>query len=230
MSDKKQILLVEDDQNLAFVVKDNLIEAGYKVIHAPDGDAAVNAFDEHRLDLILLDIMLPKRDGFSVATHIREKDKQTPIIFLTAKDFKDDRIKGFQLGADDYVTKPFVLEELLLRIEAILRRTSEEETLEVTYTFGGFLFDPRSLELKIGDQASTLTKKEGALLTELVKNRDKVVDRSDLLKKVWGKDGYFVGRSMDVYMSKIRKYLKEDERIEIVNIHGVGFKLVVHED
>lgn len=230
MSDKKNILLVEDDQNLAFVVKDNLTEAGYKVIHAADGDLAVQAYDEHRLDLILLDIMLPKQDGFAVASYIREKNKQTPIIFLTAKDFKDDRIKGFQLGADDYVTKPFVLEELMLRIEAILRRTTEEEEKDVTYHFGAFTFDPRSLELTHGETTSTLTKKEGALLSELVKHRDKVVDRSDLLKKVWGKDGYFVGRSMDVYMSKIRKYLKEDEHIEIVNIHGVGFKLVVHKE
>lgn len=225
MKDRKHILLVEDDQNLAFVVKDNLSDRGFHVIHASDGDAAVARFREDRVDLVLLDIMLPKQDGFAVAEAIREDDKQTPIIFLTAKDFKEDRIKGFRLGADDYVTKPFELEELMLRIEAILRRTADELPGDGRIAFGKFHFEPASLTLEIDGEAISMTKKEAALLSELVKHKDQVVERSKLLKKVWGKDGYFVGRSMDVYMSKIRKYLKADPSIEIVNIHGVGFKL-----
>ena len=226
MIDRKQILLVEDDNNLAFVVKDNLLDEGYNVLHVSDGEEAINKFKEERVDLVLLDIMLPKQDGFSVAQTIRSTDKQTPIIFLTAKDFKEDRIKGFRLGADDYVTKPFELEELLLRIEAVLRRTADEAITEETrFVFGQFEFEPASLSLSIGDEQFTMTKKEAALLMELVKNEGKVVERSQLLKKVWGKDGYFVGRSMDVYMSKIRKYLKADPGLEVINIHGVGFKL-----
>jgi len=229
MTERKRILLVEDDTNLAFVVKDNLLDNGYDVVHVVDGESAVESFNTERIDLILLDIMLPKQDGFAVAEQVRMNDKTTPIIFLTAKDFKDDRIRGFKLGADDYVTKPFVLEELLLRIEAILRRTAEPESAtESSYSFGKFEFEPSSLTLKFGKQESQLTKKEAALLTELVRNMDKVVERSQLLKKVWGKDGYFVGRSMDVYMTKIRKYLKEDPTIEITNIHGVGFKLTTN--
>jgi DNA-binding response OmpR family regulator len=223
---KKHILLVEDDGNLAFVVKDNLTDEGFHVIHATDGDEAMARFRDERVDLVLLDIMLPKQDGFAVAEAIREQDKQTPIIFLTAKDFKDDRIRGFRLGGDDYVTKPFELEELILRIEAVLRRTSEDAPDEETvYQFGGFTFRPASLLLSIGGEKMTMTKKEAALLGELVKHKGKVVERSQLLKKVWGKDGYFVGRSMDVYMSKIRKYLRADPAIQIINIHGVGFKL-----
>lgn len=230
MSERKNILLVEDDKNLAFVVQDNLLDAGYHVHHADDGEKALDLFKTHPIDLILLDVMLPKLDGFGVAASIREKNQQTPIIFLTAKDFKEDKIKGFRLGADDYVTKPFVLEELLLRIEAIIRRTQTVEEEEAsTMQIGQFTFEPSSLSLELNGETSTLTKKEAALLKELAKNKDKVVERSQLLKKVWGKDGYFVGRSMDVYMTKVRKYLKADAAIEIVNIHGVGFKLVVHD-
>jgi len=229
MNERKQILLVEDDTNLAFVVKDNLLDNGYEVVHVTDGEAAINSFKERPFDMVLLDIMLPKQDGFSVAEEIRHADKSTPIIFLTAKDFKEDRIRGFKIGADDYVTKPFVLEELMLRIEAVLRRTAEPENdTEDSYQFGKFEFEPSSLTLKSGGEQVQMTKKEAALLTELVKNMDKVVERSQLLKKVWGKDGYFVGRSMDVYMTKIRKYLKEDPSIEITNIHGVGFKLTTN--
>ncbi len=230
MSERKNILLVEDDANLAFVVKDNLLDHGYSVHHAADGEQAIVEFKEKHVDLILLDIMLPKLDGFSVAEAIREHDQKIPIIFLTAKNFKEDKIKGFRLGADDYVTKPFVLEELLLRIDAVIRRTKVTEVqMDDKINLGEFIFEPSSLTLFLGDESYTLTKKESALLSELVKHKDKVVERSQLLKKVWGKDGYFVGRSMDVYMTKVRKHLKQDPNIEIKNIHGVGFKLVVHE-
>ena len=230
MDDRRNILLVEDDKNLAFVVKDNLLDRGYNVYHANDGEQAIAEFKEKQVDLILLDIMLPTLDGFAVAEAIREQDTKTPIIFLTAKDFKDDKIKGFRLGADDYVTKPFVLEELLLRIEAIFRRTNVvEDELDERIKIGKFVFEPSSLSLQLGEEIATLTKKEAALLSELIKNKDKVVERSQLLKKVWGKDGYFVGRSMDVYMTKVRKYLKDDPNLEIINIHGVGFKLVENE-
>lgn len=228
MNNRKNILLVEDDTNLAFVVKDNLLDNGYNVHHAADGEQAIQLFKEMPIDLVLLDVMLPKIDGFAVAEHIRNSDDKTPIIFLTAKNFKEDKIKGFKLGADDYVTKPFVLEELLLRIEAIIRRTSEiEETnSDAQLQVGKFTFEPASLTLFDGDEKSTLTKKEAALLNVLIQHKNSVVERSTLLKKVWGKDGYFVGRSMDVYMTKVRKYLKADPNLEIVNIHGVGFKLV----
>lgn len=230
MSDRKNILLVEDDTNLAFVVKDNLLDNGYNVHHAADGEQAIAEFKEKQVDLILLDIMLPKLDGFAVAEAIRENNQKIPIIFLTAKDFKEDKIKGFRLGADDYVTKPFVLEELLLRIEAVIRRTQVvDEVMDDKINLGKFTFEPSSLTLFLENKSYTLTKKESALLCELVKHKDKVVERSQLLKKVWGKDGYFVGRSMDVYMTKVRKHLKQDPNIEIINIHGVGFKLVVHE-
>ena len=231
MNNRKNILLVEDDTNLAFVVKDNLLDNHYNVFHVDDGEKAVASFAENHIDLVLLDIMLPKMDGFEVAEKIRETDTQTPIIFLTAKDFKEDKIKGFRLGADDYITKPFVLEELLLRIQAVLRRTSEVEVeADHQIQLGKFIFEPASLTLQSEDNKLTMTKKESALLLELVKNRNKVVERSRLLKKVWGKDGYFVGRSMDVYMTKVRKHLKGDPSIEIANIHGVGFKLITNED
>lgn len=227
MNNRKNILLVEDDSNLAFVVKDNLLDNGYNVHHAADGEQAVELFKEMPIDLVLLDVMLPKLDGFGVAEQIRNKDQKTPIIFLTAKDFKEDKIRGFRLGADDYVTKPFVLEELLLRIEAIIRRTTEEDTdQDKQLTIGKFTFEPASLTLTDGENKSTLTKKEAALLNVLIQHKNSVVERSTLLKKVWGKDGYFVGRSMDVYMTKVRKYIKDDPSLEIVNIHGVGFKLV----
>ncbi len=230
MNSRKNILLVEDDANLAFVIKDNLLDNHYNVFHVDDGEKAIVSFAENHIDIILLDIMLPIKDGFEVAEHIREKDTKTPIIFLTAKDFKKDRIKGFRLGADDYITKPFVLEELLLRIQAVLRRTSEPEIQgDHQIKLGKFLFEPASLTLKLDGKVSTMTKKEAALLYELAKNKNKVVERSNLLKKVWGKDGYFVGRSMDVYMTKVRKHLKDDPDIEIANIHGVGFKLIVNE-
>jgi DNA-binding response OmpR family regulator len=227
MNQRKNILLVEDDKNLAFVVKDNLLDREYNVHHAADGLQAIELFKEMPIDLVLLDIMLPKMDGFAVAEAIRNQDKKTPIIFLTAKDFKDDKIKGFRLGADDYVTKPFVLEELLLRIEAIIRRTAVEEVIqEGPITLGMYTFDPASLLIQNGKAANKMTKKEAALLNVLIQHKNAVVDRSTLLKKVWGRDGYFVGRSMDVYMTKVRKYISDDPNLEIINIHGVGFKLV----
>ncbi len=199
--------------------------------HAADGEQAVALFQEMPIDLVLLDVMLPKLDGFGVAENIRNNDQKTPIIFLTAKDFKEDKIRGFRLGADDYVTKPFVLEELLLRIEAIIRRTSEDEVDEdEKLKIGKFTFEPASLTLTDGNETNTLTKKEAALLNVLIKHKNTVVERSTLLKKVWGKDGYFVGRSMDVYMKKVRKYIKDDASLEIVNIHGVGFKLVENQN
>jgi len=227
MNQRKNILLVEDDKNLAFVVKDNLLDRDYNVHHAADGQQALDLFQEMPIDLILLDVMLPKIDGFAVAEAIRNKDQKTPIIFLTAKDFKEDKIRGFKLGADDYVTKPFVLEELLLRIEAIIRRTAVEEVeQDGPLKIGIFTFDPASLLIQNGNSSTKMTKKEAALLNVLIQHKNSVVDRSTLLKKVWGRDGYFVGRSMDVYMTKVRKYISDDPNLEIINIHGVGFKLV----
>jgi DNA-binding response OmpR family regulator len=227
MNQRKNILLVEDDRNLAFVVKDNLLDREYNVHHAVDGQQAIDLFNEMPIDLVLLDVMLPKIDGFAVAEAIRNKDQKTPIIFLTAKDFKEDKIKGFKLGADDYVTKPFVLEELLLRIEAIIRRTAVEEVeQEGPLKIGMYSFDPASLLIQNGKEEVKMTKKEAALLNVLITHKNSVVERSTLLKKVWGRDGYFVGRSMDVYMTKVRKYIMDDPNLEIINIHGVGFKLV----
>ncbi len=220
----KKILVVEDDASLGFVIKDNLDRAGYQITLCTDGDAGEKSFHSTPFDLVILDIMLPKKDGFSVAKSIRAVNKEIPILFLTAKSMTEDKIEGFKIGGDDFIVKPFDMEELIYRIEVFLRRKSNHLP-DSTISFGDTSIDFKNLQLKSGEQITTLTQKEGDLLKLLIENQDKVLKREEILTSVWGDDDYFTGRSMDVFISKLRKYLKEDPNTNIVNYHGVGFKL-----
>ncbi len=225
--DKKiSILLVEDDTNLGFVVKDNLDLNGYNVTLSENGEMGWANFSKRKFDLCILDIMLPKMDGFSLAEKIRAIDDQVPILFLSAKSLKEDKIQGFKIGADDYITKPFSIEELLLRIEVFLRRSSRQDLdKETSFEIGKYHFDYKNLRLEISGKKKGLTKREADLLKHLCLHKDAVLKRTDILNRLWGDDDYFNGRSLDVFISKLRKYLKDDPTISIVNYHGVGFKL-----
>ncbi len=227
---KATILLVEDDANLGFVVQDALKRKGYAVHLCRDGKEGLKYFNEHRYDLCVLDVMLPQKDGFSLAQDIRLTNAQVPIIFLTAKSQTDDRIAGFKAGGDDYLTKPFSHEELLLRIEAILRRTQDGDTptpARDVFEIGSFTFDHRNLSLKHPDGDRKLTRKEADVLRLLCMHRDQVLPRELVLNMIWGDDTYFLGRSLDVFISRLRKYLRPEPRIHINNVHGVGFRFVV---
>ena len=233
MSENKKIhiLLAEDDNNLGFVVKDSLKSNGFDVTLCLNGEEALKAFANGTFDICLLDVMMPKKDGFAVAEIIRELNATIPIIFLTAKAMQTDKIKGFTLGADDYITKPFDFQELILRINAVLKRsqliTDKEEESVLAYEIGKYHFDIKNQVLKTTNFEQKLTKKETRILTFLCENMNDIASREQLLKNIWGNDDYFSGRSMDVFISKIRKYLAEDKNIQILNIHGVGFKLEV---
>ncbi|WP_159517672.1 response regulator transcription factor [Sunxiuqinia indica] len=223
----KKILLVEDDKTLNFIIRDNLEEAGYDVKATENGEEAWDVFQKKQFDLCLFDVMLPKLDGFSLAKKVREKDVSIPVIFLTAKSMTEDKINGFTLGGDDYITKPFSMEELLLRIKVFLKRshTEEVEKDELSSCKVGhfdFLFD--NLTLQHGDEKRTLTYKEAELLRYFCENSNTVLSRSDILKNVWGSDDYYLGRSLDVFISRLRKYLKSDPDIKIINLHGIGFR------
>jgi DNA-binding response OmpR family regulator len=225
-----KILVVEDDPNLSEVLSDSLEMVGYEVILAIDGENGIKAFRKTSPHMILLDIMLPQKDGFAVAKEIRKLDDQVPIIFLTAKTMEADRISGFKIGCDDYITKPFSFEELNLRIKAILKRSAAKPIWnklpqKKIYKMGNMSFDPNNLILKSPSGKRTLTKKESALLQLLADNMNQLVTRDFALKVIWGDDDYYIGRSMDVFITKLRKYLREGERVQIKNIHGVGFKL-----
>ena len=226
---RKKILLVEDDPSLGFVIQDNLTIKGFDVTLCKDGEEGESTFQNTTFDICILDVMLPKKDGFALAKSIRSKDKSVPILFLTAKSMMEDKLAGFQTGADDYITKPFSLDELICRIDVFLRRSSNsaETNPKQVYSVGGFAFDPMNLTLKTSTTEKTLTQKEAEVLKLLYQNRDRVLKREEILKEVWGDDDYFMGRSMDVFISKLRKYLKEDPSIQIVNYHGVGFRLEV---
>lgn len=225
----KKILLAEDDPSLGFVIKDNLTLKGFDVALCPDGDVAMQKYAEEKFDICLLDVMLPKKDGFAVAKEIRLINKEIPIIFLTAKAMIQDKLEGFSTGADDYITKPFNLDELLCRIDVFLRRSNSPTQHESKlFLLGDFEFDYANLTLKTEAYQKTLTQKEAEVLKLLHLNRGRVLKREEILKAVWGDDDYFMGRSMDVFISKLRKYLKEDPTIQIVNYHGVGFKLEVN--
>lgn len=225
--DRKKILLVEDDPSLGYVIQDNLLLKGYDVTLCTDGNAGEEAFFDNAFHLCILDVMLPKKDGFSLARSIRERNREVPIIFLTAKTMIEDKLKGFETGADDYITKPFNLDELFYRIEVFLRRTQDTNVGEKVINVGKFQFDPFSFTLKHDDLEKTLTQKEAEVLKLLYRNRDRVLKREEILTHVWGDDDYFMGRSMDVFISKLRKYLKTDPDIQIVNYHGVGFRLEI---
>lgn len=225
-----RVLLAEDDPNLGMVLKDSLeLEDNYVELY-DDGEKAWNAFNKEDFDICILDVMMPKKDGFTLAGEIKKVDKNIPIIFLTAKSMQEDRIKGLSIGADDYITKPFSFEELNLRIEAIMRRIKEARTPDITqteYEIGKYKYNSDYRVLYLGKEEQKLTTKEGELLKLLAFNKNQILDRDIALKSIWGNDNYFTGRSMDVYITKLRKYLKEDEAIEIVNIHGKGFKLLI---
>lgn len=228
---KLHILLAEDDNNLGFVVQDNLKSNGFDVTLCMNGEDALKAFANDHFDLCLLDVMMPKKDGFAVAETIRELNAAIPIVFLTAKAMQLDKVKGFTIGADDYITKPFDFQELILRINAILKRSQLlEQKIEESVTFyqvGKYKFDIKNQVLQSANTEQKLTKKETRILTFLCENIDDIAPRELILKNIWGNDDYFSGRSMDVFISKIRKYLSDDEKIQILNIHGVGFKLEV---
>jgi DNA-binding response OmpR family regulator len=230
MSDKATILLVEDDMNLGFVIQDALKRKGYNVHLVRDGKEGLKKFNEHAYDLCVLDVMLPNKDGFSLAEDIRLSNAVVPIVFLTAKSQTEDKIAGFKAGGDDYLTKPFSHEELILRIEAILRRTqgkSENPRERDRFEVGDYTFDHRNLVLSHPTEERKLTKKEADVLRLLCLHADQVLPRELVLNMVWGDDTYFLGRSLDVFISRLRKYLKSDPKVQIVNVHGVGFKMVV---
>jgi DNA-binding response OmpR family regulator len=226
---KVKILLVEDDPNLGFVIKDNLSDKGYEVTHCINGLEAERIIYKEKFDLYLFDVMMPKKDGFTLAQDVRDKKDETPIIFLTAKEMQEDKLKGFSVGGDDYITKPFNFEELIMRMEAILKRTKPTTPEQKEFKIGKYILQVDELKLLNGTEATSITKKEAALLEYLAKNLNQPIKREDMLVKIWKDDSYFAGRSMDVYITKLRKYLKDDESIEIQNVHGVGFKLLVKE-
>jgi DNA-binding response OmpR family regulator len=230
MKRSTSILLCEDDPNLGQLLLEYLNAKGYQTDLAIDGQEAIKAFKRGSYNFIILDVMMPVKDGFTVAQEIRAEDKHTPILFLTAKSLKEDTLKGFEVGGDDYMTKPFSMEELLARVNVILKRTNplimaEEESAEEI--LGNYNFNYSKHKLFFGDQETKLTTKENELLYLLAKNRNGILERSYALKTIWGDDNYFNGRSMDVYIAKLRKHLKGDERLEIINVHGKGFKLLV---
>ena len=225
--EKLHILLAEDDLNLGMLLVDYLETEGFAVKLCKDGDLALKAFQNNQFSLCLLDVMMPKMDGFSLAKAIRLKDKNIPIIFITAKSLKEDKLKGYDLGADDYITKPFDEEELLWKIKALIRRipNGKEEVKQEIISLGKYSFDFNNQSLTISNKTKRITEKESEILRYLSQHRDKVVKREDLLKDIWGENDYFLGRSLDVFITKIRKYLKEDPILNIENVFGVGFIL-----
>ena len=224
---KAHLLYVEDDESLSFVTRDNLELEGYQVTYCEDGKKAMDTFPKENFDLCILDVMLPEVDGYTIAKEIRKVNTQIPIIFLTAKSLKEDKIHGLRLGADDYITKPFSIEELILKIEIFLKRSQivTKEQISV-FQVGQFSFDYKNLELLKDDSKKQLTQKEADLLKFFIENKNEVLKRAQILESLWGEDDYFMGRSLDVFISRLRKYLKADNSIKIENIHGVGFKFV----
>jgi len=221
------ILIVEDNPNVNILLKKYLENLSFKIIISEDGEEGFKCFKESHFDLCIIDIMLPKMDGFNLVKKIREIDENVPIVFLTAKAFVEDRIKGFEAGCDDYITKPFSTRELGLRINAILKRYLENKgnDNEVVYHIGKFVFDYTNLNLTIDNTTQILTRKEASLLKLFCDNKNKLILRKQIMKEIWGKDDYYIGRSMDVFITKIRKHLKADPNISITNVHGSGFKL-----
>jgi two-component system OmpR family response regulator len=228
---KPKILLVEDDSNFGNVLKNYLELNDYDVTLERDGRLGLAAFQREKFDICLLDVMMPNMDGFTLAESIRDVDPDIPLFFLSAKTMKDDVITGYKLGADDYITKPFDSEVLMMKIRAILKRNEETriEKENMEFDFASFHFNPKLRELSNGAKTVTLSPKESELLRMLCEYKNDLLPRDIALKKIWGNDNYFNGRSMDVYIAKLRKYLKEDAKVEIVNIHGNGFRLVVSE-
>lgn len=228
MEKKAHILYVEDDESLSYLTKDNLEMEGYEVTHCVNGMEAIATFEKGAFDIAILDVMLPKMDGFTLARAIREKNKDIPILFLSAKSLKEDKLEGLQLGGDDYITKPFSIEELILKIDIFLRRNKVTQSGEsVSYKIGEYTFEKQNYRLvhQPSGKEFKLTQREADLLEEFARRQNKIVNRSDILIKLWGEDDYFKSRSLDVFISRIRKYLSEDPTLELENIHGVGFRL-----
>lgn len=226
---KVKVLLAEDDKNLGSVLKSYLDVKGYETTLCVNGQEAIVAFDKGYFSFCIVDVMMPIKDGFTLVKEIREKDKTIPVLFLTAKSMQEDKLKGFSLGADDYLTKPFSMEELLVRMAAILRRARERRGGEIgnnIFKIGEYIFDFNRQMLSYRERDQKLTSKESALLRLLSLNLNQVLDRSYALKEIWNDDSYFNARSMDVYVTKLRKFLKEDKNVELINVHGIGFKLV----
>lgn len=225
---KYRVLLCEDDSNLGMVLKNFLELNDYEVVLERDGRLGLAAFQREKFDICLLDVMMPHVDGFTLAADIRDVDLDIPLFFLSAKTMKEDLIKGYNLGADDYITKPFDSEVLLLKIKAILKRNEEDNRISenIEFDLGTYHFNPKLRQLIHASGTQTLSPKENDLLKMLAEHKNDLLPRERALKKIWGSDTYFNGRSMDVYIAKLRKYLKEDAAIEIVNIHGNGFRLV----
>ena len=231
MDEKLKILLCEDDENLGMLLREYLQAKGFTTELCADGELGYKAFLKTKFDICVLDVMMPKKDGFTLAKEIRNSNQDIPIIFLTAKTLKEDILEGFKIGADDYITKPFSMEELVFRIEAIIRRTKGKKNKESTvYRIGKFTFDTQKQLLCLGDEQRKLTTKENELLALLCSHANESLQRDFALKTIWIDDNYFNARSMDVYITKLRKHLKDDPQIEIINIHGKGYKLITPEE
>jgi len=223
------ILLLEDDPNLGLILQEHLQMNGFETRLCVNGEEGLAEYRANQYDLCLVDVMMPRMDGFAFARKVREKDESLPIIFLTAKSMKEDKIEGFRIGCDDYLTKPFSMEELLLRIRAVLKRSasSASDSERTEYSIGEYSFDSGSQELRHGKNVHKLTPKESELLKLLCNHKNKTLERRLALKQIWGDDNYFAGRSMDVFISKLRKYLGKDARVQIMGIHGKGYRLIV---
>lgn len=227
--DKVKVLLAEDDKNLGTILKAYLEVKGYPTTLCVNGQEAFDVYNKEAFDFCIIDIMMPIKDGFVLTKEIRKTNKNIPVIFLTAKSMQEDKLKGFELGADDYITKPFSMEELLVRMKAILRRVKTDDFKKKgIFILGQFTFDYNRQILTLKKVEQKLTSKEAELLKMLCENANEVLDRSIALNKIWFDDSYFNARSMDIYITKLRKYLKGDPNVELMNVHGVGFKLVVN--
>ena len=228
MEQQTTILLCEDDENLGVLLKEYLMAKGLRVELQPDGEAGLRAFTKDKFDICVLDVMMPKKDGITLAKDIRNLNSDVPIIFLTAKSMKEDILEGFKAGADDYLSKPFSMEELLYRMEAIMRRVRGKKNKETTiHQIGSYLFDTQKQILSRNGEQVKLTTKEAELLTLLSSTANELLQRDFALKTIWIDDNYFNARSMDVYITKLRKHLKDDPKVEILNVHGKGYKLVI---
>ena len=229
--EKQRILLCEDEESLGMLLREYLQAKGYDAELYLDGESGYKAFVKSHFDMCLLDVMMPRMDGFSLAREIRIINQDVPIIFLTAKNLKDDILEGFKLGADDYLTKPFSMDELVYRMEAIMRRVrGKNQKVQTVYQIGKFTFDTQRQILSFGDEQTKLTTKESELLALLCSHSNEVLERELALKTIWIDDNYFNARSMDVYITKLRKHLRADDRIEINNVHGKGYRLIVPEE
>lgn len=225
-----KVLYAEDDETLAFLTKDNLEQNGYEVHHCSDGSLCIEKFQKESFDICIFDIMMPKMDGFELAEIIRKANSDIPIIFLSAKTLKEDRIKGLRLGADDYLVKPFSIEELVLKIEVFLKRSQKNKVQEQQfYKVGNYQFDPTNFLVFNSSEKVNLTQRESELLKLFLDNKNKVLKREEILKSLWGNDDYFLGRSLDVFISRLRKILANEKNITIENLHGIGFKFSINE-